>query len=137
MTEWWKKDGAGPDGLGGEMHLGETLRYLDPAMSDPNYWFRFRGWVMTAAARELSRRRLMAQITVGDVMSSWARTVVPTALLAAALAGMMLVRTAPTPAARQMDLEELLLSEIPGETVPVLLAPDATAGVVAFVSEIF
>jgi hypothetical protein len=36
-----------------------------------------------------------------------------------------------------MGLEELLVSEIPGETVPVLLAPEGTAGVVARASEIF
>ena len=36
-----------------------------------------------------------------------------------------------------IGVEELLVSDIPRETVPVLLSPDAATGVVAFASEIF
>ena len=88
MSDWMGNDRAGPDGLGIDRELAQALRSLDPATQDPNYWFRFRGWVMTRAAPELARRRVMARLTMGDVMSSWARAVVPTAVLAAARAAM-------------------------------------------------
>ena len=68
------------------MFAAAALAVLDPASHDPNYWFRFRSWVMSGAARELSRRRLVARLTVGDVLESWARALVPTAALVAALA---------------------------------------------------
>jgi hypothetical protein len=137
MSDWLRSIGAGADGDDDDMELAQALRSLDPATEDPKYWLRFRGWVMTRAARELARRRLMARLTVGDVMSSWARTVVPAAVLAAVLAGMLLMRPEASDSPQPMGLEELLVTEIPGETVPVLLAPDGTEGVVAFASEIF
>ena len=131
MSEWMKNDGFGSDGWGVDVRLSRALESLDPATEDPNYWFRFRGWVMTGAARELARRRFVAQLTVGDVMNSWARMVVPTAVLAAAVAGLLLVRAEATTNPLPMGLEELLVSEIPDETVP-LLPLEGTAGVVAF-----
>ena len=131
MSEWMKNDGFRSDGWGVDVRLSRALESLDPATEDPNYWFRFRGWVMTGAARELARRRFVAQLTVGDVMNSWARMVVPTAVLAAAVAGLLLVRAEATTNPLPMGLEELLVSEIPDETVP-LLPPEGTAGVVAF-----
>lgn len=137
MSDWVRRNSAGSDGLGRDVELAEAFKSLDPAIRDPNYWLRFRGWVVSGAARELARRRLMAQLTVGDVMSSWARTLVPTAVLAAALAGMLLVRSGPATGPHTMVLEELLVTDIPGETVPVLLEPNGTEGVVAFASEIF
>ena len=91
---------------------------------------------MTGAARDLARRRLIAQVTVGDVMTSWARMVVPTAVLAAALAGVLLIRAEAATNLQPMGLEETTANETPGESVPLLLAPDATEGVVAF-AEIF
>ena len=81
-----------PGGLERDREVEEALAALDPRHRDPNYWFRFRAWVMSGAARELARRRLMAQLTVGDVMESWARAVIPTAMLAAVLAGLILIR---------------------------------------------
>ena len=68
-----------------------ALEASDPAYADTNDWFRCRSWVMTGAARELARRRVMADLTVGDVLTSWARAVVPTAVLAAVMAGIMLM----------------------------------------------
>ncbi len=69
-------------------------------------------------------------------MSSWARAVVSTAALVAALAGLMLVRGAGPPALQLVGVEELLVSEVEGETIPTLLAPE-TNGTVAFAAEIF
>jgi len=130
----YESDYAGE--LGQDEELAQALGLLDPAQQDPNYWFRFRSWVLSNAAPELARRRLMHELTVADVMSSWARAVVSTAALAAALAGLLLVRGADAPALQPIDVEELLVSEVEGETIPILLAPEAN-GAVAFASEIF
>ena len=124
------------DELGQDEDLAQALGLLDPARQDPNYWFRFRSWVLSSAGAELARRRLMHELTVADVMSSWARAVVSTAALAAALAGLLLVRGADAPALQPVGVEELLVSEVEGETIPTLLAP-TTNGAVAFASEIF
>jgi hypothetical protein len=137
MNDWLRSARGSSDELGRDMVLAEAFDGLDPATGDPNYWLRFRGWVMTGAAGELARRRLMAQLTVGDVLTSWARTVVPTAVLAAALAGLLMLRSTEPNGPDFIGLEELLVSEIPGETVPVLLTPEGTEGVVAFAAEIF
>ena len=64
------------DDLGRDMILAESLEALDPARRDPNYWMRFRGAVLSAAGRELARRRLIQELTVEDVLTSWARTIV-------------------------------------------------------------
>ena len=134
MTPRRNDEFAGTDDLGRDMQLAEALSVLDPATDDPNYWLRFRSWVVHAAGPELARRRLMAELTVGDVMTSWARTLVPTAVVAAALAGLLLVRGAPTPA--PIGVEELLTSEVEGQTIPTLTAPVPNARVV-FASEAF
>lgn len=140
MTNWFSR-GSGHDDLDRDVVLGEALRALDPASSDPNYWLRFRGVVMSRAARELSRRRRMVEMTVGDVLTAWARTLVPTAAFAAALAAIVLVRgqaeTVEQAQLPPMGVEELLVSELPLESVPALLTPDAAAGLVVFASEIF
>jgi hypothetical protein len=124
------------DELGRDMELAEVLSVLDPAREDPNYWLRFRSWVLGAAAKELSRRRFMAQLTVGDVVQSWARAVVPTALVAALLAGVLLLRESILSSPLPISVEELLVSEIEGETIPMMLEAEE-ALVVTFASEIF
>ncbi len=124
------------DDLGPDEELAQVLGLLDPAQQDPNYWFRFRSWVLSNATAELARRRLMHELTVADVMSSWARGVVSAAALAAVLAGLLLVRGADDPAPPPVGVEELLVSEVEGETIPTLLAPE-TNGAVSFASEIF
>ena len=116
--------------------LAQALGLLDPAQQDPNYWFRFRSWVLSSAMAELARRRLMHELTVADVMSSWARGVVSTAALAAALAGILLVRGADAPTPQPVGMEELIVSEVEGETMPSLIPPE-TNGAIAFASEIF
>ena len=124
------------EGLNQEDELAQALGLLDPAQQDPSYWFRFRSWVVSNAGAELARRRLIRELTVADVMSSWARAVVSTAALVAALAGLLLVRGAGPPALQLVGVEELLVSEVEGETIPTLLAPE-TNGTVAFAAEIF
>jgi Zn-dependent protease len=116
--------------------LAQALGLLDPAQQDPNYWSRFRSWVLSNTAAELARRRLMHELTVADVMSSWARGVVSTAALAAGLAALLLIRGPDAPAPQPVDVEELIVSEVEGETMPSLVPPE-TNGAVAFASEIF
>ena len=114
-----------------DMVLAERLAALDPASEDPNYWLRFRGRVMTDAARALAQRRLIAEITVADVLASWGRAIIPTAALAAALAGVLLVRTgADTTTPEVSPVAQL-------EAVPVTLAPSSAASFVATLPEGF
>ena len=111
-----------PEDLDRDPELAAALAVLDPASHDPNYWFRFRSWVMSGAARELSRRRIVARLTVGDVLESWARTLLPTAALVAALAGLLLLRDEPVGELPPIGVEELLVSEIEGSTIPARIA---------------
>ena len=122
------------DELGRDMVLGERLSALDPAADDPNYWLRFRAAVMSDAARALAQRRLMADLTVVDVLTSWGRAVVPAAL-AAAVAGLMLLRagSAEAPAA-PLELEPVPVAEI---EVPELLSPQQAVGFAALGREEF
>jgi hypothetical protein len=133
MNREWNDLGE-MDDLGRDRELAEALYQLDPASRDPNYWLRFRVWVLNGATRELARRRVNAQMTVGDVVQSWARALVPTALLAAVLAGIVLWRVGSLP---PITVEELLVSEIEGETIPVLASPARTFESVIFASESF
>jgi hypothetical protein len=127
---------VGADELGRDMELAEALALIDPASSDPAYWLRFRARVLGGAARELARRRLLAQLTIGDVMRSWARTVVPTALATAIVAGLLLVRSGALEPPLPIGVEELLVSEIEGETLPAMLEAEESAAVM-FASEVF
>jgi len=125
------------DEMGRDMELAGVLERLDPEHADPNYWMRFRVWVVREAAGELARRRLVAHLTVGDVMSSWARAVLPTAALAAALAGIILIRGPADDVQQMVSVEELLVSDLGGETIPATLGSDASDPAVTFASEIF
>jgi hypothetical protein len=133
----WFHESADTYDLGPDPELSEALSVLDPARGDPNYWLRFRSWVMGAASRELARRRRLARITMGDVLQSWSRALVPTAVLAAVAAGVLLVRSGAFATPQPMGLEELLVSEIEGETIPVMASPDLGAGAVSFAVEDF
>ena len=119
------------DELGRDLVLAERLAALDPASEDPNYWLRFRERVMTDAARALAQRRLMAEITVADVLASWGRAIVPTAALAAALAGILLVRGG----GDTVTVEASASAQV--EAVPVTLAPSSAASFVATLPEGF
>lgn len=133
MNREWN-DSAELDELGRDIQLAEALSLIDPARRDPNYWLRFRSWVLHGAALELARRRMMARLTVGEVVNSWARALVPTALLAAVLAGIVLWRSG---APVLMSVEELLVSEIQGETIPVMASPARSREAVTFAVEAF
>ena len=139
MMDRLKQDVAATDELGQDMLLAEVLQTLDPGSDDPTYWLRFRSWVMTEAASELTRRRLVVKLTVEDVLVSWSRAVLPIAV-AAAVAAIAFIRSSQvetTPVAAAVGVEELLVVEVAPETQPVFLSPGAAAGVVAFASDIF
>lgn len=104
-----------------------ALGSLDPGVDDVGYWNRFEGWVLAAAGPELARRRLIADVTVGHVLTSWARTLVPTALVAAALAGLLLMSDSRAPAPLPLSVEEMLVADLGEEPIPA----------VAFVAESF
>lgn len=125
------------DNVGRDMELAEALASLDPAAHDSNYWLRFRSWVMRSAAPELAHRRLMAQLTIGDVVQSWARTLVPTAVLTAVVAGLMLVHGGTLAASRPISVEEMLMRGIDRETLPTGATVDPSPDVVTFASESF
>lgn len=117
-----------------DMELAETLGSLDPANVEPNYWFRFHGRVMAGAGTELARRRMMAGLTVGEVLASWSRTLVPTAMLAAAVATLILIRTGSGALESPTTADGLLASD---EVVPVLQPPEAHTAFASFAAEIF
>lgn len=104
-----------------------ALEALDPAALDPGYWERFQAGVMLAAAPELRRRRARGEVvTVTDVVLSWGRMLVPTALVAATAAGMLITPRAPEP--EVLGIEETLQALV-AEPVPDLLhfdEPDAS-----------
>ena len=107
--------------------LGERipLDSLDPEKVDPGFWVRFHARVMKMAESELTRRRMAGEVSVAEVVFAWRKTLVPMTLLAAALAGLLLIQPkteeAPTPVA----LEEALTGGLDGDPIPVVLATEA------------
>jgi hypothetical protein len=114
MDERHPKTGAdgGPEA---GLRLDGVLRALDPGSKDRGYWVRFHRVVMEAARDELARRRMTAEVTVSELVTSWARAVVPTALIAAAAAAFLLVQTG-GPGAVATG-EPLVLEEMFGPTL--------------------
>jgi hypothetical protein len=123
-------DGAGRE-AGVDSEFRAALAVLDPVSRDPNYWLRFRWWVMSSAAAELARRRRAGQLTVADVLESWARALLPTAAVVAAVAAMLLVEDEPVNDLPPIVVEELQLSEVEGSAIPI----DVSA--MTFAAEIF
>jgi hypothetical protein len=137
MSQSKKVPDAATDELGRDMAVAELLGRLSPEVGDPNYWMRFKTRVMLAASGELARRRVVADVTVADVLVSWARTVVPTAVLAAALAGLMLMHAHVAPAAAPARVEELLVAGMESETIPTTLSRNETGTQIAFAAARF
>lgn len=104
--------------------LPVRLESLDPASRDSGYWGRFQDRVMRAAAPELARRRAMGEVpTVTDIVLSWGRMLVPTALVAAMVAGVLIAPRASAEVMASMGVEEVLQTLV-SEPVPSLLASD-------------
>lgn len=85
------------------------LGSLDPEVWDPGFWERFHRRVLARAAGELARRRSSAP-HIDDLLLSWSRAVVPAALLAASLGGVLVLRGL-GPAEEAATLQEVLAPE--------------------------
>jgi len=133
--EWQQRSSArADDELGRDMELASAMELLDPGRADSTYWMRFRAKVLRRAAPELARRRLMAEVSLPDVVMSWARAIVPAAVIAAAMAGLLLLHDHTMVAqASTVDVEELLVTGVQGSTIPTELNRTQ----VAFASESF
>lgn len=134
--DWNRQSDMGPtDELGRDVELGSAMELLDPAQVDPGYWMRFRSKVLRLAGPELARRRLMGDPSLPEVVMSWARAVVPAAVLAAALAGVLMLHAYTVSAAQPatVGVEELLAAGAQGSTIPAELERTQ----VAFASESF
>lgn len=118
--------------IGRDPRIAEALRALDPATEDPGYWFRFQRSVMRSVEGELARRRMVAGLTVSEVVTSWSRAVLPTALAVAAVATMLLVRPSlvgiDAEPSTPLALEEMLADDLADAWTPPA-EPDPTAGV--------
>ena len=122
---------------GVDMEIYAALRALDPGERESGYWDRFSGRVAAGAGQELVRRRAAASMTMGDVVVGWARTLVPTAMLAAALAGVVLMRGEVAESPAPMGIEEMLTSELQGLTISQISSPDAPGNPILLVAEMF
>ena len=126
------------DDIGRDMQIAAMLAPLDPATTDRSYWLRFQSRVMQAAAPELARRRMLPDLTMGDILAGWARAVVPTAVLAAAVAALALVQGWPhLRPAGSVTLEEVLVAGMESETIPEALDDAAAESTVSFAAERF
>lgn len=83
---------------------------------------RFHGQVMRRVDGELARRRMASDFGVVEVVFAWRKALVPVALMAAALAGLLLVGTEPEPQLAPVALEEELTRDLEGEPIPVVLS---------------
>lgn len=139
MIGWWSRPGKGGGPEDRDPVVSTALAAWDPAAADPGYWSRFQGKVLALSAPELARRRLMADLTVGDVLAGWARALIPTAALAAGVALVVIVR--PFESRQEListtSVEELLVAGMGRETIPETLSRDEPASWAAFAGERF
>ena len=112
--------------------IHEMLTKLDPEQVDPGYWLRFHRWVLNSASAELARRQRRKDSSVSDVMFSWWRTLVPTAVVVAILAGFFLLResTLPRPPVAHVSVDELILDGIEVPEMPAFETTDSDGGIV-------
>ncbi len=112
-----------PDDDQRDSQIGSLLGELDPGRDDATYWLHFHGDVVEAARFELARRRREAELTVVGVVSSWSRALVPVALAAAAVAGIMLAEPDVDRGAPPMMMEEILSMGI-ADPLPALFVDE-------------
>lgn len=95
MSGRWSSFGGGAGEPEPDVMVGRALEALDPARTRPRFWLDFRRGVLVRAAPELLRRRRFAELTVSDVVAAWSRTLVPAAVLTAAAATAVFLRSRP------------------------------------------
>lgn len=113
---------------------------LDPEASRPRYWQGFHRSVLEAARFELARRRRLADLSVAGTVTSWARTVVPSAVVAAAAAAVILlvIPAPPNTPVVDVSVEEFLSAGLEEEAIPVELDEQGSGSGLTFASaEIF
>jgi len=88
------------------------LGSLDPGSQDPAFWPRFHNRVLGEAQAELARRRMAGDLGVTDVVFAWRRALVPMALLAAALAGILIAGHETEPPVQLVALEEIFTEDL-------------------------
>lgn len=98
-----------------EMEPRVPMEALDPERGEPGYWDRFQARVMEAVRPALAERRRASE-TVGAVMLSWSRLVLPLAAAAAVVAVLAVpgepASESPLPVA---GIEELIRTPVDGE----------------------
>ena len=118
MTSDARKGRLGLHRGDGPTEQAPDLAVLDPGLDDPGYWPRFLSTVMVRASNELSRRRLRAESGVTDLLQSWSGTVIRAALVAALIAGVLLLRDQP---GTTLGVEEALTAGFEDRTLPDLM----------------
>jgi hypothetical protein len=108
------------------------LEALDPGSRDPGFWLRFHNRVMDRARVELSRRRMAAELSVVDVVFAWRRALVPMALLAAAMAGILLMSHEPEEPVQLVALEDVLTEGLNLLPTTAVLSGETTVQQVLF-----
>ncbi len=118
--------------------LEQLLGSLDPQDLRPGFWQGFHQRVAEAARFELARRRRLADLTIAGTVTSWARAVVPSAVLAAAAAAaILLVVPAPPEGEIVVGVEELLSAGLEWEPTAAPVDEDPAGGVTFATAEIF
>ena len=98
------------------------LEVLEPGDSDPTYWDRFQLRVIEAARSTLSHRR-RASVTLGGIVVSWGRLILP--LAAAAGLSALLVSGGTDPSSQGIaGVEEVLEPPDGEEPLPSFLHSD-------------
>ncbi len=122
-----------------DLPMEALLARLDPEASRPRYWKGFHRNVMEAARFELARRRRLADLTVAGTVTSWARTVVPSAMVAAAAAAVILLAVPAPPNVPVVDVgvEEYLSAGLEDEAIPAEFDQDGGSGLTLASAEIF
>jgi len=102
------------------------LDELDPARDDPGYWMRAHARIMQAVQPRLEF--LARQETMGDVLLSWGRLVVPFAGAAAAIAALVLFQPVAVDDLPALAGLEEWLQQPPGveEPLPAFLHGEVT-----------
>ena len=102
------------------------LESLDPGSRDSGFWLRFHGRVLADAESELARRRMTQDWSLSEVVFQWRKPLVPLTLLAATLAGIFVIgNEEPGSTYSPVALEDALILDVEGETIPTVLGRTA------------
>ncbi len=105
------------------------LEILDPGHGDPSYWRGFQDRVMSRVRPNLARRRGTPgvrgeEITLGSVMLSWSRLILPTTAVAVAVVFLLFEPSVPVSEEVSGVEEALVLPREGEEPFPTFLYSD-------------